>query len=28
LADLMTADTLYGEDVYREDSGVVIYVAN
>ena len=27
LADLMTADTLYGEDVYREDSGVVIYVA-
>ena len=25
LADLMTADTLYGEDVYREDSGVVIY---
>ena len=28
LADLMTADTLYGEDVYREDSGVVIYVAS
>ena len=28
LADLMTADTLYGEDAYREDSGVVIYVAN
>ena len=27
LADLMTADTLYGEDVYREDSGVVIYVS-
>ena len=27
LADLMTADTRYGEDVYREDSGVVIYVA-
>ena len=27
LADLMTADTLYGEDVYREDNGVVIYVA-
>ena len=27
LADLMTADTLYGEDVYREDSGVVMYVA-
>ena len=27
LADLMTADTLYGEDVYRDDSGVVIYVA-
>ena len=27
LADLMTADTLYGEDVYRPDSGVVIYVA-
>ena len=26
LSDLMTADTLYGEDVYREDSGVVIYV--
>ena len=26
LADLMTADTLYGEDVYREDSGVVIHV--
>ena len=28
LADLMTADTLYGEDVYRAESGVVIYVAN
>ena len=28
LADLMTADTLYGEDIYREDSGVVIYVAS
>ena len=28
LSDLMTADTLYGEDVYREDSGVVIYVAS
>jgi len=28
LADLMTADTLYGEDVYRADSGVVIYVAS
>ena len=27
LADLMTADTLYGEDVYRPESGVVIYVA-
>ena len=27
LADLMTADTLYGEDCYREDSGVVIWVA-
>ena len=27
LADLMTADTLYGEDVYREESGVVIWVA-
>ena len=27
LADLMTADTIYGEDVYREDSGVVMYVA-
>jgi len=26
LADLMTADTLYGEDVYREDSGVVLFV--
>ena len=26
LSDLMTADTLYGEDVYRPDSGVVIYV--
>ena len=28
LADLMTADTLYGEDSYREDSGVVIYIAS
>jgi hypothetical protein len=28
LADLMTADTLYGEDTYRPESGVVIYVAN
>ena len=28
LADLMTADTLYGEDSYREDSGVVIYVSS
>ncbi len=28
LADLMTADTLYGEDVYREDNGVVIWVSN
>jgi hypothetical protein len=27
LADLMTADTLYGEDVYREDSGVVMWIA-
>ena len=27
LADLMTADTLYGEDTYRPESGVVIYVA-
>jgi len=27
LADLMTADTLYGEDVYREDNGVVIWVS-
>ena len=26
LADLMTADTLYGEDVFREDSGVIINV--
>lgn len=26
LADLMTADTLYGEDVYRPDSGVVMYI--
>jgi hypothetical protein len=26
LADLMTADTLYGEDVFREDSGVIIHV--
>jgi hypothetical protein len=26
LADLMTADTLYGEDCYRPDSGVVIWV--
>ena len=28
LADLMTADTLYGEDAYREDSGVVIWIAS
>jgi hypothetical protein len=28
LADLMTADTLYGEDVYRQDSGVVMYIAS
>jgi N4-gp56 family major capsid protein len=28
LADLLTSDTLYGEDVYRPESGVVIYVAN
>ena len=28
LADLMTADTLYGEDSYREDSGVVIWIAS
>ena len=28
LADLMTADTLYGEDVYREDSGVVMWIAS
>jgi len=27
LADLMTADTLYGKDVYREDNGVVMWVA-
>lgn len=27
LADLMTADTLYGEDVFREDSGVIIHVS-
>ena len=27
LADLMTADTLYGFDDYRPDSGVVMYVA-
>jgi len=26
LADLMTADTLYGEDIYREESGVIIHV--
>ena len=26
LADLMTADTLYGEDCYRPESGVVIWV--
>ena len=26
LADLMTADILYGEDVYREENGVVIWV--
>jgi hypothetical protein len=28
LADLMTADTLYGEDVYRPDSGVVMYISS
>ena len=28
LADLMTADTLYGEDVYRADSGVVMYISS
>jgi hypothetical protein len=28
LADLMTADTLYGEDVYRPESGVVMYIAS
>ena len=28
LADLMTADTLYGEDVYRQDSGVVMWIAS
>jgi N4-gp56 family major capsid protein len=27
LADLLTSDTLYGEDVYRPENGVVIYVA-
>jgi N4-gp56 family major capsid protein len=27
LADLMTADTLYGEDSYRPENGVVIWVA-
>ena len=27
LADLMTADTLYGFDDYRPESGVVMYVA-
>jgi len=27
LADLMTADTLYGEDCYRPDNGVVIWIA-
>ena len=27
LSDLMTADILYGEDVYREDNGVVIWVS-
>jgi hypothetical protein len=27
LADLMTADILYGEDVYREENGVVIWVS-
>jgi hypothetical protein len=27
LADLMTADTLYGEDCYRPENGVVIWVA-
>jgi hypothetical protein len=28
LADLMTADTLYGYDYYREDSGVVLWISN
>ena len=28
LADLMTADTLYGCDEYRPESGVIMYVAN
>jgi len=28
LADLMTADTLYGFDDYRPESGVVMYVAS
>jgi hypothetical protein len=28
LADLMTADTLYGEDCYRPENGVVIWVAS
>ena len=28
LADLMTADTLYGSDCYRPECGVVMYVAN
>jgi hypothetical protein len=27
LADLLTSDTLYGEDVYREENGVVIWIA-
>jgi hypothetical protein len=27
LADLMTADTLYGEDCYRPENGVVIWIA-
>jgi hypothetical protein len=27
LADLMTADTLYGSDCYRPECGVVMYVA-
>ena len=28
LADLMTADTLYGSDCYRPECGVIMYVAN